>query len=216
MTADRYPTSAEAHQAGEHYRTPNCRPTLRLSRWLILGLVLIMAAYGWREYSSYSHCHRLSDPRYDLLVVDNSDPAELAFFRKKTNPEFVEPAFEVQRELVGLQASLEGGRALTPRECERLARAGDRLIEIMEGATLRQIPKVYQRQYDEVLHGIHDVYLHWCTLDLVREGLARREERDLLNRGRLHSARADKRLTEAAKFFHGRKARAQATSPQGN
>ena len=101
----------------------------------------------------------LEDPHYDLLIVTRDDPSELAFFRKKTTPDIIDPALVQLKALVAMRKESQEGAVYPEHYVQRSKEIGNRLVEIMDVAKLRQIPKQYAKAYEaDVLVGISEVY----------------------------------------------------------
>lgn len=200
MSAERYPTSREIDLEKRRYTTPRVKSTLRYGHWMLLGNALIFAA----TMSRMSSCHRGDRPIYDLLVVKKTDPAELAFFRKKTNPDFVEPAQSQMKVVRQLLKARENQRTLSLREVQRLGQIQNRLLDIMDGAKLRQIPAIYERPYQDVLSGISEIYRATQAVRLSLEEHDPQARRVAVTDARLHLYRAEKLLGKAHKFFYVR------------
>lgn len=126
-------------------------------------VVLFFGGLGMYYFKVFQWRH-LEDPKYDLLFVEKTDAAELAFFRKKTVPDFVDPARQQMAALIELRKKTNKGTVEPPEFDQSMAEIGNRLKEIMNGAKLRQIPKQYKKQYTDILVGISEIYRSWRAL----------------------------------------------------
>ena len=129
---------------GYDQRLTTAQPsTWTITPWRIMKALLFLSF--WLTLGTYFSMHfpgrRLEDPKYDLLVVEKTDPSELAFFRKKTVPEFIDPAQVQLDKLVKLRKASEKGTVVPESSVRQMKEIGSNLLEIMNGAKLRQIPQ---------------------------------------------------------------------------
>lgn len=157
-----------AYRGGDDLRP---RPSLtepRPSNWSVVSLLrfsfklsLLPLLFFGLLGTYYFRCTTWNireDPHYDLLVVDRNEPAELAFFRKRTVADHMEPAMMQLEALVKLRKSSKKCTVIPVNyqaQCEEIA---DALREIMNSAKLRQIPRSYLREYKGTLLGISQSY----------------------------------------------------------
>jgi hypothetical protein len=151
--------------------------------------------FRWRQ---------LEQPLYDLLIVKNHDNAELAFFRKKTNPDFVDPALQQLEALTQLRKDTKRG-TVVPEEYEQsMKEIGNRLIAIMSAAKLRQIPSIYEKHYDDVLIGISEVYRSWRSLEEAMGTEIKADKEKAINESIEFSKKARNHLKGQREFFYVR------------
>lgn len=131
-------------------------------------VVLFFGGIGTYYFKVFRWRH-LENPKYDLLIVKKDDPAELAFFRKKTVPDFVDPARQQMDKLKKLRKATNGGTVVPDNFDQDMTELGNRLLDIMDGAKLRQIPTKYQKQYTDVLVAISEVYRGWRELQAAMD-----------------------------------------------
>lgn len=145
-------------------RIPRRRTTLGQSfTTCLLFVVLFFGGIG-TYYFKVFRWRDLEDPHRDLLIVKKDDNAELAFFRKKTVPDIIDPAIQVQKRLVSLRKESKKGTVVPENNAQECKEIGNRLIDIMEVAKLRQIPKQYAKKYEnDVLVGISELYRSWLA-----------------------------------------------------
>ncbi len=163
-------------------------------------VVLFFGGIGTYYFKVFRWRH-LEDPKYDLLIVDKTDPAELAFFRKKTVPDFVDPAKQQLTKLKDLRKATKGGTVVPDDFDQDMTEIGNRLIEVMEGAKLRQIPKQYQKKYEEVLMGIGDIYRSWRSLQEAMDTDIPQDKKRAIEQSIEASKKATKRLDTQRSFF---------------
>lgn len=163
-------------------------------------VVLFFGGIGTYYFKVFRWRH-LENPKYDLLVVKKDDPAELAFFRKKSVPEYIDPVNQQLDKLKTLRKATKGGTVVPEEFDQDMTEIGNRLIEIMEGAKLRQIPKQYQKRYEEVLMGIGDIYQSWRSLQEAMDTDIPPEKKKAIDQSIKFSQSATKRLRTQREFF---------------
>lgn len=156
-------------------------------------------------YKYVFQCHVLEEPTYELLVVRKDDPAEIAFFRKKTTPEYIDPALEALLEIARLQQSLTKGD-INSKDCSaRCRQIRSRLSDIMDAAKLRQIPSPLESRYLVVLRGIGEAYYSCEALDSASTCSDPETRASHLHRS-IYLAQASRRKLSAKRlFFQGTK-----------
>lgn len=161
-------------------------------------LLLFFGGLGTYYFRTFTRCYRGADPHYDLLIVTKNDPAELAFFRKKTTPDIIDPARQQLDILVKLRKSSDKCTVVPEDNDQTCKEIGNRLIEIMDTAKLRQIPKQYAKNYEaEVLVGISEIYRSWLAYqDAIGADIPADKER-FYKESLKYSKSADKKLTTA-------------------
>jgi hypothetical protein len=164
-------------------------------------VVLFFGGIGTYYFKVFRWRH-LEDPKYDLLVVKKTDNSELAFFRKKTVPEFIDPARLQLESLIKLRKATEKGTVRPDDYDQTMKEIGNRLLEIMNGAKLRQIPTVYEKKYIEVLVGISEVYRGWRDLEEVMSTDIPQEKTRFLKSSIDHTKKAEKLLKIQRQNFY--------------
>lgn len=130
----------------------------------LLVVVLFFGGLGTYYFKVFRWRH-LESPTHDLLLVEKNDNAELAFFRKRTVPDIIDPTMQQLAKLKDLRKASKGGTVTPDNFDQSMKEIGTRLIELMNVAKLRQIPKRYQKQYNDVLVGVSEVYRSWRSLE---------------------------------------------------
>lgn len=146
---------------------------------LILSFLLVL---GWYD-SHFFRIRVVEDPLEDQRIVETTDPYEIAFFRRKTVPEVVDPALHELALLKNLRKETLQGTVKPPDYARRRQAILEKLIDIMDVAKLRVIPKVDARKYESVLYGVGEAYQSAQAL-----GEALDPERSLEDRQRAHLA----------------------------
>lgn len=148
--------------------------------------------FQWRD---------LEDPFNDLTIVKKDDNSELAFFRKKTVPDFVDPCNQQLTRLVKLRKSTDAGTKEPEEFDQTMKEIGNRLKEIMNGARLRQIPKVYEKEYKDVLTAISETYRGWRELEAAMGTDIPTEKQAHIKKSIEHTKKADRLLQLRRPFF---------------
>lgn len=167
---------------------------------ITVGLVLLLffGRLGNYYYHRFTWCHPLEDPHYDLLIVKKDDNSELAFFRKKTTPDVIDPARMQLDALVKIRKESQKGISY-PEHCDqRLKEMGEQLVEIMDVAKLRQIPRQYAKAYEaEVLVGISEIYRSWLAFQDALEANNPQDKERFIQESIKYSKSADLKLAKA-------------------
>lgn len=167
----------------------------------LLVVVLFFGGLGTYYFKVFRWRH-LEDPKYDLLIVEKTDSAEIAFFRVKTVPTHLDPAAQQLTKLKDLRKKTKKGTVKPDNFDQSMKEIGTRLIEIMNDAKLRQIPKQYEKRYTEILVGISEIYRGWRSLqesvsetEPVLKEKAFKESGDWI-------VKAERRFKTQRPFFH--------------
>lgn len=179
-------------------RTHRRRSTLGQSfTTCLLVVVLFFGGIGTYYFKVFRWRH-LEDPHYDLLIVKKDDNAELAFFRKKTTPDVIDPARQQLGILVKLRKESKKGTVVPEDNDQKCKEIGNKLIDVMDVAKLRQIPKQYAKAYEaEVLVGISDIYRSWLAYQDALAAEVPADKERLITESIKYSKSADQKLTTA-------------------
>ena len=164
-------------------------------------VVLFFGGIGTYYFKVFRWRH-LEDPKYDLLVVKKTDNSELAFFRKKTVPEYVDPARMQLESLIKLRKATEKGTVRPEGFDQSMKEIGTKLLDIMNGAKLRQIPEIYEKKYIDVLVGISEIYRGWRDLEEVMATEIPEEKTRYLKSSIEHTKKAERLLKIQRQFFY--------------
>jgi hypothetical protein len=164
-------------------------------------VVLFFGGLGAYYFKVFQWRH-LEDPTYDLLVVKKDDSAELAFFRKKTNPDVIDPARQQMDKLIDLRKASKKGTVVPEDFDQDMKEIGKRLVDIMNAGKLRQIPRQYEKQYREVLLAIGDVYRAWRDLEAAVYEEIPEEKAKLISSSIKSTQKADRRFKVQRQFFY--------------
>ena len=163
-------------------------------------VVVFFGGIGTYYFKVFQWRH-LEDPYFDLLFVEKDNSAELAFFRKKTVPDFVDPAIMQMDRLVKLRKSTKKGTVVPENYEQDCKEVANKLREIMNGAKLRQIPKKYAKEYKGALLGISQIYRSLRSFeDAMAQDIPADKER-ALKESIEYSTKAKNNLQKARRFF---------------
>lgn len=183
-------------------RIPRRRKIFGQSFTTCLLIVVIFFGGIGTYYFKVFRWRDLEDPHRDLLIVKKDDSAELAFFRKKTVPDVVDPAMQTQARLTKLRKDSKKGTVVPDDNAQECKEIGNRLIEIMEVAKLRQIPKQYAKTYEnEVLVGISDIYRSWLAYQDALDAETPADKTRLIDESIKYSKSADRHLKTGRNKF---------------
>lgn len=166
----------------------------------LLAVVLVFGGLGAYYFKVFQWRH-LEDPHYDLLIVKKDDPAQLADFRRSTVPKYVDPAIQQLNKVTKLRKASKRGTVVPEEYNQSCKEILESLRSIMNDAKLRQIPKVYEKEYKKILKGISDAYK---SLVALQEGVGNeiKADRDrAIDSSIKYSNAANKNLQAGRKYF---------------
>jgi DNA-binding ferritin-like protein (Dps family) len=117
-------------------------------------------------------------------------------------PDYVDPAIQQQTRLKDLRKSTKRGTVRPENFEQDMKEIGNRLMEIMNGAKLRQIPKAYEKQYKDMLSAITETYRSWRDLDDAMATDIPTEKEALIKSSIEHSKKADRLFKIQRDFFY--------------
>ncbi len=126
----------------------------------LLAVVVFFGGIGYYYFNVFRWRH-LEDPMMDRTIVEikERDSAVLYPFRKRTVADIIDPTSGELARIKDFRKSTKKGKNIPEDWDQETTEVLNRLLEIMEQAKLRRIPKRYSKDYDEVLWGIHHTYL---------------------------------------------------------
>lgn len=167
----------------------------------LLMVVLFFGGIG-AYYFKVFQWRDLEDPLANLTIVKKDDPAEIAFFKKKTVPDMIDPALMQYRRLLKIRKETKKGTVTPPdfdQDCTEIA---NRLRDVMNTAKLRQIPTVYEKPYQGVLLGLTDVYHSLRSLQEAVNSDESIVKQKAYEEAVNLSRKGNERLSKAREVFH--------------
>ena len=153
----------------------------------LLSVVIFFGSIGF-YYFNYYRWGKLEEPLAGLEIAKVRDPAIKAQFKKRAVSDIIDPGLHMVKRLSQIRKDAKKGAPAYPEMEQEITEVKIRLLEIMDTAKLRLIPKVHAKQFKWALQGLGQAYQSTLVLEEYLEEESEEQRKKILNQSRLLSS----------------------------
>lgn len=130
----------------------------------LLAVVIFFGSIGF-YYFNYFRWRGLEQPLENLEIVVERDTATKVQFTVRAVTDIIDPGLAMVGKLSQIRKDTKGGQPAYPDMAQEIKEVKIRLLEIMDTAKLRRIPKSHAKHFKYALSGLGQVYQACLVLE---------------------------------------------------